>query len=987
MHKKTFNLITSIVLFSTALVAWTTGENNKTETKKSDEDKWVDSVFHSMTHRERLGQLFMIAAYSNKDERHYAEVQNLIEKYNVGGIIFFQGGPVRQARLTNRYQDAAKVPLLIAMDAEWGLGMRLDSTISFPKQMTLGAIQDNDLIYQMGQEIGEHCNRLGVHVDFAPVVDINVNMHNPVIGTRSFGENRENVALKGVAYMKGLQSKNVMANAKHFPGHGDTDTDSHLDLPVINHNVERLDSIELYPFKKLIEDSLASVMVAHLHVPSLDASKNVATTLSYKVVTELLKEKLGFRGLIFTDAINMKGVSKFYEPAEINVRALMAGNDVLLFPVDVPAAMDAIEQAYKDDKLDRKDIESRVKKVLHAKYRSGLHKKQYVETEHLYEDLNSPKSKALVERLYASAITVVKNDKHLMPIRNLDTLKIATIAIGEDNENEFQKMVSRYTAADHYQVLRTREDPDSYNQLLEQVKGYDVVLVSLHNMTNSARKDYRIHENARNFIDRLGKETRVVLSIFGNPYSMKFFENVENVICGYRDIDITHKLVPQVIFGGLKANGKLPVSSSDIMRSGKGIDLSYLDRFNYSTPENVCMDSDTLKIIDDIVQQALEDSATPGCQVVVARKGSVIFNKAYGKFTYEEDFTVEENSIYDIASITKIAATTLGVMFLYDRGEIDLDKRLSEYLPSLVGTNKETLIIRDILTHQAGLQPYIMHWTKTVDENGLNGLYYCEETEDGYYCNMITPGIYSIASMEDSLWKWSIESELLTKPRRKKRYPYRYSDIGFYMMKKLVEKMTNQPIEDFVAQNFYNPLGANTLGYLPLERYEADLIIPTEKDSYFRNTLVRGTVHDQGAAMIGGVGGHAGLFSSAHDLAKVMQMLLNFGEYGGRRYFDPQTILEFTTTQFEENRRGLGFDKKEPAGNGPTSDYCSGKTFGHSGFTGTGAWVDPEYELVYVFLSNRVYPDASNRKLVTSNVRTNIQDVIYRAMTDVNIRE
>lgn len=987
MFKKPLLSLLTLLLISASFIAWTGEEEARTKSHKNDEDKWVDSVFHSMSHRERLGQLFMIAAYSNKNETHYSNVQNLIEKYNIGGIIFFQGGPVRQAVLTNRYQKAAKVPLLIAMDAEWGLGMRLDSTISFPKQMTLGAIQDDQLIYKMGQEIGEHCNRLGVHVNFAPVVDINVNMNNPVIGTRSFGEDRDNVARKGVAYMKGLQSKHVMANAKHFPGHGDTDTDSHLDLPVINHNVARLDSIELYPFKKLIEDSLASVMVAHLHVPALDAEKNTATTLSHHVVTDLLKEKLGFTGLIFTDAINMKGVSKFYEPAEINVRALMAGNDVLLFPVDVPAAMDAIEAAFKDGKLERKDIEARVKKVLHAKYRSGLSKLKPIETKNLYKDLNSAKSKALVERLYTNAITVVKNDKKLLPLRYLDTLSLATIAIGEETTNEFQRMVSRYTKATHYHVSRSREDADEYNSLLSKVKKYEVVIVSIHNMTNSNRRDYRIHENARKFIADLSKHTRVILSVFGNPYSMKFFGNVENVICGYRDLEITQKLVPQVIFGGLKANGRLPVSSSDEMRSGKGVDLGYIDRFHYTAPENVCMASDTLKLIDDIVHQAMADSATPGCQVVVARKGNVVFNKAYGKFTYEGDQEVKENSIYDIASITKIASTTLAVMFLYDRGEIDLDQKLSKYLPSLKGTNKEDMVIRDILTHQAGLQPYIMHWMKTVDDNGLNTMYYCEETEDGYYCNTIVPGLYSVNYMEDSLWKWTVDSELLRKPRRKDRYDYRYSDLGFYMMKRLVEKLTNQPIEDFVAQNIYNPLGATTLGYLPLENFDEVVIVPTEKDEYFRNTLVRGTVHDQGAAMIGGVGGHAGVFGSAHDLSKVMQMLSNYGYYGGRTYFNPQTIVEFTTTQFEENRRGLGFDKPEPTGNGPTSDFCSGKTFGHSGFTGTGAWVDPEYELVYVFLSNRVYPDAANRKLVTSNVRTNIHDVIYRSMTDVNIRE
>jgi beta-glucosidase-like glycosyl hydrolase/CubicO group peptidase (beta-lactamase class C family) len=983
MLKKFF----SILLITIVFTSFISRERSVSSFIPEEQEHWVDSVLASLSPEERIGQLFMVAAYSNRNEQHYSEIDELIKNHSIGGLIFFQGGPVRQAILTNRYQSKSKVPLFVAMDAEWGLSMRLDSTMAFPKQMTLGAIANDQYVYEMGKEIAMQCKRLGMQINFAPVVDINSNPANPIIGMRSFGEDKVNVASKGIAYMKGMQDIKVMANAKHFPGHGDSETDSHLTLPVINQPKERLSEIELYPFKRLIQDSLMSIMVAHLYVPAYDNTLNRATTLSKAVVTDLLKNELGFKGLAFTDALNMKGVSSFYKPGEVDLLALLAGNDVLLFAENVPVAIKKILKAIKNKDITQEEIDERVKKILRAKYWSGLNELKPVEITNLYNDLNNPRAKALRQTLYEQALTVVKNDQDLLPIKVLDTTSFASLSIGIEGGNQFQMNLDHYAAFDHYAIPNKNSGDTVFNSMLEKLKKYEVVVIGLHNTSSFNSTNFGISEASKKFIEKLNSKTKVILSVFGNPYSLKYFTYTKNLICAYEDNETTQRIVPQLIFGAIPATASLPVSPDVSMKAGQRSLISKtLQRLRYGFPESAGIDSKTLAKIDSIAMKAITDGATPGCQVLVARNGIVVHNKSYGYLSYDKVQPVNNNTLYDIASISKVAGTLQAVMFLQERGLIDLDKKASYYLTDLKGTNKEDLLLKDILTHQAGLTPFIPHWKKTVDSSGFCKVYY-STTKDSLYCNQVIPGLYSISSMEDSLWKWTVESDLIKKPKPKKKrapvpkgYDYVYSDLGFYIMKRVVEKQINQPMDEFLQQNIYDRLGLATMTYKPLYRFSPDRVAPTEEDKYFRKCLIRCTVHDPGAAMLGGVAGHAGIFSNAGDLATLLQMNLQLGTYGGQRYLLPETLPLFTKKQFDKNRRGLGWDKPEASGGGPTSDNASPNTYGHTGFTGTAAWIDPDQNLVYIFLSNRIYTDAGNTKLIKWGTRTQVQDVIYQSI-------
>lgn len=945
-------------------------------------EQWVNSQFDSLSQEERIAQLFMVAAYSNRNETHYQEIDELVRDYKIGGLIFFQGGPMREAVLTNRYQSLAKTPLLIGFDGEWGLAMRLDSTMKFPKQMTLGAIQDDRLIVDMGEVIGEQCKRIGIHVNFAPVVDVNVNPKNPIIGVRSFGEQKEIVARKGVAYMEGLQNVHVMANAKHFPGHGDTESDSHHSLPVIKHDMARIDSVELYPFKALFADSLASIMVAHLQIPAIDNRKNVATTLSPAAVTKLLKEELDFHGLIFTDALNMKGVSAYYKPGEVDLLAFKAGNDVLLFAENVPRAISLFKEALAKGEITEQEIEQRVKKILRAKYWVGLNNYQAIDYKNLQADLHKEKDEALRYKLYEKALTVVNNQDDFLPIQRIDTLTMASVAIGASWGNDFQKYLSKYGDFAHHRVGIREQDKSKYTAILNKVKNKKVVVVGLHNVRNRSSRNYGIGPHVRSFIDELSKHTKVVLTVFGNPYSLKSFTGNPHLICAYEDNDATQKAVPQLIFGAIGANGKLPVSVSENVTVGQGHIVYPIGRTGYSYPSLQNLDVNSLTKIDTIVEEAIQNEATPGCQVMVLRNGKVVFDKSYGYQTYDSAILITDNTLYDLASVTKVLATTQVLMELYSLGELQLDSTVGYYLPELKGTNKEKMVVRDILSHQAGLWPYLSHWSKTLDDQKIpDSKLYCYKVGDSIFCNRVSDDMFASRYVEDSVWKWTVESDLI-KPNNDGSYRYRYSDVGYYILVKVIEKITNESFEHYLDETIYAPMGLTRLSYLPLRKFEKNEIAPTEQDDYFRKSLIQGTVHDQGAAMLGGIAGHAGVFGNSNEIAKLLQMNLQKGYYGNRVYLVDGVVDTFTTKQFAKNRRALGWDKPDLTGKGPTSEYTSPNCYGHSGFTGTCVWVDPDYDLIYIFLSNRVYPDAENKKLIRTDVRTRIHDAIYKSLVN-----
>ncbi len=939
--------------------------------------QWADSVFDTLSADERIAQLLMIAAYSNKDAAHEKKILDLVSKHKIGGLIFMQGTPEKQVKLNNKYQAKARVPLMIAIDGEWGLPMRLKKTFLFPKQMTLGAIQNDSLIYQMGKEMAQHCKRMGIHVNFAPVVDVNNNPNNPIINYRSFGENRENVYTKGLAYMKGMQDNGILACAKHFPGHGDTDADSHKSLPVINHNIPRLDSIELYPFKKLIKQGLGSMMVAHLYIPALDSTKNVATTLSPKVVNDLLKDSLQFKGLIFTDALNMKGVSAFYKPGEVDVKALLAGNDILLFSEDVPTAIAEIKKAIAKGEISQEEIDKRCKKVLYAKEWLKVSKKK-ISDKRLRKDLNPTSSEVTNRLLYTNALTIAKNNNDLLPLKRLDTLSIASVVIGDRVNNTFQTYLSKYTKINHYS-LKKEASPSQVEAILKKLQKHNTVVISVHKTRMNG--SYGITRNTINTIQKIAEKNRVILNFPTNPYALDKFDstnNIEAIIVSYEDNKYTKELTPQLIFGGIGASGKLPVSGSADFPAGTGFNTQSI-RLRYSTPEMVGITSKKLIWIDTIANRSIRDTAFPGCQILVAKNGHVIYNKAFGHHTYNRKRKVKTTDLYDVASVTKVAVSTPLVMKMHQEGKLTLDSKLTDYLPDIVdSTAYEKIVIKDMLAHQARFTPWIPFYSATLKNKELNPRFY-RKSRTSFYNTEVAKNIYIYKNYKNAILKRIIRTKL------RKRKKYKYSDVGYYFLKEIIERKTNKRLDKVIDSMYYSSLGLQYATYNPKEKYKLNQIVPTENDTIFRKQLIHGYVHDQGAAMMGGVGGHAGLFSNANDLAVIMQMYLNKGSYGGIKYLNDTTVDVFTKANFKsnDNRRGLGFDKPVLSlKSGPTCELVSLDSYGHSGFTGTRVWADPKHDLVYIFLSNRVYPDAENWKIVRKDIRTRIEKVIYQSFLD-----
>lgn len=940
--------------------------------------KWVDSVMATMTPDERVAQLMMVATYSNKPASHSQSIAKLIKDYKIGGLIFMQGGPIRQAQLTNYYQSVSKVPVFIAQDAEWGLSMRLDSTVNFPRQVVLGAIQDNQLIYDAGAEIARHCRRLGVHVNFAPVIDVNNNRNNPVIGYRSFGENRENVAQKGYYFIKGMQDQKVLACGKHFPGHGDTDVDSHVSLPVINHSRQRLDSIELYPFRELITKGLGSMMIAHLYVPALDNTKNTATTLSSKVVNDLLIKELKFEGLIFTDALNMGGVANYFQPGEVDVKALLAGNDVLLFPQNVPVAIAKIREAINNGEISQEEVDRRCRKILMFKKWVELDKNSKVDLKNLFNDLNPPSAKILIKKLYENALTLVKNDNNLLPLKRLDTLKIASIVIGDKKPNSFQRTLSLYTAIDHFSISKTI-GADESAAMIRKLSAYNLVIVGFHSTNRSVSKNFGISTQSIDFVGKLAEKNNVILSVFANPYSLEKLKNslkIEAIIVAYQDLVITNELAAKLIFGAITAKGKLPVSGGSQFPAGRGLTTDKPVRLNYSDPEDMGIKTDFLQKIDSIIQDGIVQNAMPGCQLLIAKNGTVFYNKAYGYHTYDKKILVTTEDLYDLASLTKILATTPALMKLESEGKFSSDSSISSYLTYLDSTNKKGMRCDKILAHEAKLRAWIPFYLKTIREDSIRNLVYSKEKSETHSIQL-GKNIYILNSYRDTVFREIAGSSLRTKPG------YRYSDLGFYLFYDLIEKVTKTSFERYTDSVFYSRLGARTLMFNPLDKHSENEIAPTENDTIFRNQIITGYVHDYGAAMLGGVCGHAGLFSNANDIAKLMQMLLNKGEYGGEKYLEPAIVEKYTSYKNSlKSRRGLGFDKPQvkTTDPGPASKSCPRTSFGHSGFTGTFAWADPENQLIYIFLSNRINPNIENKKLIELDIRTQIMEMIYQTI-------
>lgn len=955
---------------------------------------WVDSVMDKLSFKEKVGQLFIYTIAPVDTKRNLELLREVIDTYKVGGLLFSGGKMQNQVELTNRAQRQAKVPLMITFDGEWGLAMRLRGMPVFPRNMVLGCIRDNKLLYEYGREVARQCRQIGVQVNFAPVADVNINPENPVINTRSFGEDPIQVADKVIAYASGLESGGVLSVCKHFPGHGDTDVDSHKALPVLPFTRERLDSVELYPFKEAIRAGLGGMMVGHLQVPVIEPIGGLPSSLSRNVVYDLLTDELAFKGLIFTDALAMKGVAG---NGYVSLQALKAGNDMVLSPRNLKEEIPAVLEAIEKGELTREDIESKCRKVLTYKYVLGLKKKSYVQLSGLEQRINSPQTRDLVRRLNLAAITVLNNKNHILPLHTDKEQKIALLEVGDPGEtNALAKQLSRYTSLARFS-LRANQTEEENQRLRDSLSTYKRIIVAVSEQRLAPYQP---------FFAKFVPESPAIY-LFFTPGKMmlqiqRAVAHASAVVLGHSYSSDVQRQVADVLFAKASADGQLSASLGELFPAGAGVTITPKTPLHF-VPEEYGLSSAHLKRIDSIALDGIRQGAYPGCQVVVLKNGHVMFDKAFGTYTGKGSSRVESTNIYDLASLSKTTGTLLAIMKLYDKGRFNLTDKISDHLPFLQRTDKKDITIQEILYHQSGLPSWIPFYQEAIDKDSYDGKLFSARKDAHHplqlgttswanpkfkfkseYVSSVKTGDYTV-QICDSLWlnrsfRKVIEEKIAEAPLKQKRYVY--SDVGFILLGMLVEQLAGMPMEAYLQREFYEPMGLEHTGYLPLRRFAKSEIVPSNKDHFLRKETLQGVVHDEASAFFGGLAGNAGLFSTARDVARVYQMLLNGGEIDGQRYLSKETCQLFTTETSKISRRGLGFDK--PDADDPKKGNCApaapAEVYGHTGFTGTCAWVDPVNELVYVFLSNRIYPDVTNRKLNQLHIRERIQGAIYDAM-------
>ena len=982
MMKKTLILYIVLSIF----IATASAQVNTNLYKQADKHKtnqWVDSVYNTMSIDDKVGQLFIPIVEPNSSWRN--RIAGYIQNYKVGGLLFSKGTLANQADITNYAQELSKVPLLITLDGEWGLSMRLQDAPTYPRNLVIGAISDNEIVRLYGEEIARQSKEMGIHVNFAPVLDVHSNPANPVIGTRAFGENAGNVAEKGLAYALGLESNGVMAVAKHFPGHGDTSEDSHLTLPTINHGRERLNQVELLPFKEFINAGLSGIMIGHLNVPALK-TKGMPSSLSPEVTTKLLKESMGFSGLTFSDGMAMKGVSN--QP-DVSVKALLAGNDIILGVINQKNEFESVKKAVQNGIISTSLLEEKVKRILTYKFILNAHNFKPIDKATIYNKVNSTSAEWTKRKIYDGAVTLVKNDNNIIPLAELDKIKIASVSIGASATNKFQTYLKKYTNVSIFKIMSASELTS-----LTQLSDYDRVIISIHSD--------KIEDSSA--LQKIAKEKETILVHFTSPYRLSTFQtsanNASSLIVSYDNSEYAQMSAAQGIFGGIGMNGKLPVSSGTF-KEGTGISTKKT-RLSYSMPEEVGINSSKFENIEHIALEGVRQSAYPGCQILVAKDGVIIYEREFGNLNYGDSPDVTTETVYDLASVTKASATVPAIMKLYDEKKIALQDNIGRYVKETKGTDKENIRIRSLLLHESGLTAFIPYYTTAIDKNSYTGSLFGQRsqrynanyagawgrTDYKFHSEMISSkpteifyqpvasDMYASDKMKEALLKDIIISPVSNRGK------YRYSCLNFILLKEAIENISGLNLDTYVRTNFFDKLGANSTTYLPLRYIPKEVIAPTEIDPFFRKQHLLGYVHDEGAALFGGISGNAGLFSNANDLAKLYQMWLNGGEYGGERYLSEESIKLFTTTKSSISRRGLGFDKPDPQNSrtNPTSPGTPIEVYGHTGYTGTSFWVDPNNNMIYIFLSNRVNPSRSPNRLSSLEIRQRIQEELYKAL-------
>jgi beta-N-acetylhexosaminidase len=940
---------------------------------KSD-SAWAKKALNDLNIKQKIAQLFMTEISpkpENKDQKK--KVMQLIKKNQVGGLIIMKGDYALTGEWIREFQKNSNVPLLVSIDGEWGINMRIVNTTKFPYQLTLGALTKDSLIYEMGKAIGRDCRRLGIHVNFAPVADVNVNPKNPVINYRSFGENKFRVTDKALNFALGMQSENVIACAKHFPGHGDTDVDSHLDLPVITKPKEKLEEIELYPFEKMAEENVWATMIAHLKVPSLDPNKT--TSLSYDVVTNLLKKDMGFQGLVFTDALNMSGATKSSDPGTLELEAYMAGNDILLMSQNIESGIRKIEDYVltSSDYRVTEDLNARVFKILLFKHK--------LKTFQIPPEENAPDetiNKAITEKIYQDAITFVSQETMEGTVV-MDKLKSTLLISFADKSTSFHSAMQAYKEFAQIRISKNASDKE-YANVLEATKNYEQVIIAYHDLSQHSASSFGLLPKQISFIEAVSSLPKVIHVWFGNPYALKYFQKAKNVIVSYEENEKTQLATFRKLYQSELFTGSLPVSVG-IYKEGKryniyqkqvpeqkelAADTSFIDEA-YLTQINK---ADAIARVETLCQEIMEKGVSPGGQLYVLYKGKEIYKKSFGKHTYSSEARQVKNSdLYDLASVSKIMGTTIAFMKLKDAGLLNLTDRVGDFLTLGEFNTVSNITLAQLLTHEAGLTPFIPFYERFNDSNFFN---YFRTKPEADFTTEVAKDLYIRDDYKDTMWYETTHRE------RKGIGTYKYSDLSMYILQRVVEAAASMSLDKYLYTQFYKPMGLE-LCYNPTDKFKLERIVPTEYDVKFRLQQVHGYVHDQGCALYGGVCGHAGLFGKAEDVAQIMQMLIQGGNYKGKQYLKPETISLFTSQQNPNSRRGLGFDKPnvENLSSSPTSPLASFATFGHTGFTGTCTWADPFNELVFVFLSNRVYPDANNKKLARGKYRERLQSLFY----------
>ena len=927
--------------------------------------QWVDSIYSTLSLEQKIGQLFMPMVFSNRDTLHYQFIERLVAAGQVGGVLYSLGTPERQLHWTNELQKKAQVPLLIAMDAEWGVGMRLQDVQDFPWNMTLGAHASTQTVKEIGYRMGLQSKRLGVHFNFAPVADINSNPKNPIIGNRAFGENPHTVADFAVALHQGYVHSGGLTSAKHFPGHGDTQQDSHKTLPKINRNKEQLLQKELVPFKRLIEAGVSSIMVGHLNLPQVEIN-GLPSTLSYKIVTELLQEQLGFNGLVVTDALDMKGVSQHKSGSNIDLLAFMAGNDLLLLSEDIPAGILSIEKAFNQGQISESRLARSVKKILKAKYWAGLHQYSPRNPKNATVDLNNDIDTAWIAKAFREALTLLENSGDILPLSK--DQKVGHIALGDGEDHTFQHTLGAYI-----DVTPLNENTVE-NWLVKNPQ--TPIVVSFHRANENPWEPFDFDKKTLKQLQKCQKSNPLILVPFVKPYALKSLKfKPDGLLWAYQNSAIAQRQAARALVGLSDIQGSLPVSSGNYS-VGSGITLQKKVFWEQASAQDQGFSITRLTKIDSLAQEAINQKMTPGMQILIAKNGDLVYHKAFGHHTYAQKRPVALTDVYDLASLTKILATLPLLIQAVDRGELSLDDTIGELLPDFSESNKSDLTIRSLLSHYAGLQPWIPFYKETLDEDNNPLKKWYRKKPSKRFSVPVGPEMYLKEKFRKFIRDSIRESPLLDS------LAYKYSDLPYYLLQYYFEDTHQRSLSEIVLEQWIRPLGLKRTGFKPVQWISKDSIVPSERDTYFRQMELRGQVHDMGAALLGGVGGHAGLFSNAFELGKMMQVYLDRGKIGQDSLFSAAVFDQFNRRSFATAnvRRGIGFDKPQFSGEGPAGSLASPESFGHLGFTGTYAWADPKHQLIVVILSNRTYPSMDRNAFSKQNIRTRMHQAVYEAL-------